>query len=282
MRRLRSSTVEQATHNRQATGSNPVGATLLIRTENEASMFERVSLLGGTLRRSITFAAAVAVFAASGGPVAGEEQQPALRGLAEFESVSARVAEIRPYVLKVCRGHNMQCILIHVKNAGSKIITVDGDNAKMTVGAAAMVPRNVTQLEKATCCRLSTPAIAAVTALSLGTLGLASSIPYEWFANKRDAHFRNGGYGWLKDGPRHEIEGMRFGKRVILQGDESDGWLCFATTEVKPTDNLQIPVTAGDKSGLLEVQIGVPAQATTTNPPAGAATNQNAAPGSHQ
>lgn len=209
---------------------------------------------------------ALLVLAFSAAPLRCQESQPSLRGLAEFGSVTAQVAEIRSYLLPACRSRGFQCVLVHLKNNSDQTITVDGDNAKATIAGNLVDPRNTRQITKQSRCRMSVPAMVTLTVVSLGFLGTPGPILYEILTNKRDKYFYNSGYGFMDDGVRHEIEGARFGKRVMLKGDETDGWFCFNPSQLSGPAKLNIPVSAGKKSGAIEVNVKAPDTASLSTP----------------
>jgi hypothetical protein len=200
-------------------------------------------------------------------PATGQEStsQPALRGTAEFGNVSATVAEIKPYLLSICRGRDFQCVLIKLKNNSDQAITVDGENAKLEIAGSLVDPRSSQQITKASCCRMSVPAAVTLTMASLAVIGLPGPILYEMMTNKRENYFFNKGFGFMDDGIRHEIEGRQFGKRLLLQGDETDGWFCFKSSDKTNSAVLKLPVSGGNKSGLISLPIDIPSDQAKSN-----------------
>lgn len=215
-----------------------------------------VEILERLLQRYACPAVLSLVFAVGAGQC--QESQPALRGLAEFESVQAEVASVKPYLISVCRGRSLQCVLVHIKNDSNKMVSVDGDHARAGVAGSVLEPQSKQQITKASCCTMSVPATLALAAVGTASLGFTGPILFEMLTNKRQHHFYNGGFGFGDDGVRHEIEGARFGKRLLLQGDEMSGWFCFQTANLTGLTSLQIPVSSGSKSGIVEVKVQLP------------------------
>jgi hypothetical protein len=198
--------------------------------------------------------------------------QPAgqpLKGMAELGAVTAEGLGVRSYLISVCRARNFKCVLVHLKNGSGMTITVDGDNAKATDESGTVDPNTTKQISSRSCCGLSTGKLVTLAAVSvIPLLGLPEPILYEMMTNKRDwNHFYESGYGWLNDGPRHEIEGLRFGKRVLLPGDETDGWFCFKADQIKSKATLRIPVSSGTKSTIVEITVPDNALAENTAKP---------------
>ncbi len=193
--------------------------------------------------------------------------QPALRGTAEFGNVAAKIADIKPYLLSICRGRDFQCIFVQLKNNGDQAITVDGENAKLEIAGTLVDPRNTKQITAGACCRMSIPAALTLTVASLAVIGLPGPILYEMMTNKRENHFFNKGFGFMDDGIRHEIEGRQFGKRVLLQADETEGWFCFKSSQKIQSGLLKIPAYAGSKTGLISLQVDIPSDTSQTTEP---------------
>ncbi len=221
--------------------------------------------LGSRVSLYVLFAAiAVLIAGLTKLPVLSQESKPALRGLAQSGTITAAVAEIRPVLLSACRGHSIRCMRVHIKNNTDQTITIDGNGAKLAISDNVITPRSTAQITQASCCGMSKPAQAAVAAVSLGTLGFAGPISYEILTNRRNNYFFRSSFGYLDDGIRHEIESFQCGKRVILPGDETDGWFCFRNSELTAAAELQLPVIANNKASL----IVVPALANaSSNPP---------------
>src|SRR5262249_173936 len=149
-------------------------------------------------------------------------------------------------------------------NNSDQTVTIDGEKAKGAITGSLTDPRNTDQITKQSCCQMPLRSEIALTVISVGLLGLPAPILYEMLTNKRESYFYNKGYGWMNDGIRHEIDGTRFGKRVMLQGDETDGWFCFKASELTGPATLRIPISSGNKSGLIEVPV-VPPNAPATS-----------------
>lgn len=189
-------------------------------------------------------------------PSASSTDSPAvLRGQAQIGGIAAALGEIRPYLLCACRGRGFQCLHVQLKNGSGSTATVDGEKAALVIAGQSLAPQAPEFIAKHSNCVLSSPAKTALVAASLPLLGLPGPILFEMMTNKRDNYFYNNGYGWVDDGPRREVEQLRFGKRILLNGDETDGWFCFQGKSWTDTGILRIPVMMPTGQGYIDLTV---------------------------
>lgn len=82
---------------------------------------------------------------------------------------------------------------------------------------------------------------ALVAAAGIASLGLTSSIAYEYMAPE-EYRKRNPGTATGRDRGRHEIEEGRFNRRVLLPQDETTGWVAFYATDADTLSALTLPL----------------------------------------
>jgi hypothetical protein len=182
---------------------------------------------------------------------------PQLRGLAEFTTISAQGLEVRKQLFPKCRMAGFTCMKVSVKNNASVMVVVNGDQAQAdiagnTVGAAS----EVTLTQRAGC-GMTAEEIALLWGVGVGTLGLAGPILQEILADEK---YPKEAFG--KDAVRQRIQGQRLGRRFILPGDETTGWLCFPAPPGATLGEVLVPVSSATESGRVAVRLTA-AQADT-------------------
>lgn len=167
----------------------------------------------------------------------GAEESSTLRGLAEFKEVSGSAIVTKGRLLPNCRPVDLSCVQVHIKNDSSDVIVADATNATATVSGQTLRAAPLTAMLDNSNCGISKGKKAAVVTTAAFTFGFFGPLTYEALAPKKDL-----GTAFGKDGTRHESESLHFGRRVIMPGDETTGWLCFDISTKEPPSQVQIPL----------------------------------------
>lgn len=175
-------------------------------------------------------------------PGASGDAKPILRGTAEASSVNGHARLLATTPLTYHRDRSVHFIELNIKNISDQVVVVDANLAEVNVGGQIIRPCDNKELEKDAASTLSTGGKLAVAGVGLATLGLAGDIFYEFITpgqnRKRDLSRALG-----KDGTRHEVEVENFGKRVLMPGDETQGWLGFDAAAVPSVTSIKVPIS---------------------------------------
>jgi hypothetical protein len=237
---LRSSMVEQATHNRQATGSNPVGA---------------ISLHSKTInhRRIVGCAMAWSLFLGgwiTATPVSAQEADPPLRGLASLSGVAASALRASDCLPGCRRDMGVQCVQVHIQNNTDQPITVNGNEASGMVGTASLPVASEPVTEKESGCGLTAADVGLLAVIGVTTVGFGQDMLFERLTTPKTL-----GEAFFRDGARHKVEGVRFGRRLLMPGDETTGWLCFNGSITPDTVSLPVAGMDGKQAGELKLSV---------------------------
>jgi hypothetical protein len=194
----------------------------------------------------------------------------ALQASANATTVSA-VAQLLPKSpLARCRDQNLKFVQISIKNDSSQVALVHGDIAQANVGGVMKSATSARYVGSVAQPKLGLAGRIATGVAEVGTVGLAGPIVYENLTpDQHGKRYRGTAIG--VDGSRHEIEGDRFGLRVLMPGDESVGWLAFECTDGKVPVNVVIPVNYSKSSlpsGTLVVSVGKASASPAPSSPA--------------
>ncbi len=170
----------------------------------------------------------------------------ALQGSARAATVSA-VAKLLPKApLARCRDQNIRFIELTIKNDSSQVALVHGDIAQANVAGVMKTATSARYVGTISEPKLGLAGRVATGVAEVGTLGVAGPIVYENLTpDQHRKRYRGTAIG--VDGSRHDIEGSRFGLRVLMPGDESVGWIAFECSGKEPT-NVVIPVNYSKSS----------------------------------
>jgi hypothetical protein len=257
--------VEQATHNRQATGSNPVRAIFPVEVSMNRAllcavtffMMAHAALAQAPELRPLPSANPTPPSQTSNPlqPAETAEQQQ-LHGLAQFQSLAANASAVTITRMPCCkRPIGLRCVRIKVRNNGDLPVTIMGDAATadgngFKHACAATLMADV----RRSGCGLTSGDLALLAAVGVGSLYLAGPIMYELVADPKGGVTSGMAFG--RDGIRHKVESVRMTNRLIMPGDETDGALCFDTPGLPTT--VRIPVItgqAGTVAGELELPV---------------------------
>ncbi len=136
----------------------------------------------------------------------------------------------------------MHFIELNIKNISDQVVVVDANLAEITVNGQTFRPCDSKELQQDAKSTLSLGGKLAVAGVTAMSLGLAGDIFYEFITpgqnRKRDLSVALG-----RDGTRHEVEVENFGKRVLMPGDETQGWLGFDAVSLPQVNSIRIPIS---------------------------------------
>jgi len=168
--------------------------------------------------------------------------RPLLRGTAEAASVNGHARLLATTPLTHHRDKSVHFIELNIKNISDQVVVIDANQAEVKVNGQIYRPCDSKELQQDARSTLSLGGKLAVAGVSAMSLGLAGDIFYEFITpgqnRKRDLSVALG-----RDGTRHEVEVENFGKRVLMPGDETQGWLGFDANELPNVDSIRIPVS---------------------------------------
>lgn len=163
-----------------------------------------------------------------------------LKGIAEQHTLPAEVTALTAYPLPHCRAR-LRFFFVHLKNISDEPAIIDGDNTEAQGSNSSIHVSDASILIRSSSGNLSTSGKAKVMAAYLSSAGLAGPIYYELATpeqhRKRDFERSIG-----IDGVRHAVEAGRFGRRLVMPGDETAGWLAFPYSESELVKELKIPI----------------------------------------
>jgi len=169
------------------------------------------------------------------------DAQPVLRGGTQVNALPATVVPLKTVPVKNYRGPHMAFFEVHLKNSSGQVAIIDGDNTQASGQNGAIRATTAGDVTDNSSKNTTPKQEAAVTAVSAATLGLAGPIFYEMMTPSEHAK-RYLGHAIGVDGVRHDIENGRFGRRLLMPGDETTGWIGFECAEGEAIKSLQIPV----------------------------------------
>lgn len=201
--------------------------------------------------------------------------QDFIKGSAQSEAIetSAELMEYSP--LSRYKGDRLRFLKVRVKNTGRSPMLILGNKASLNPSApggnkrvsleAAMagdrtdrkVSVSAETLEEHDNTILSAKKKALVGAVGVGTLGLGGMLAYEAM-NPGEYRKRNLGIALGRDAGRHEVEAERLGTRLMMPGDDTEGWAAFPEAELTGSDKLYLPVMYPPYtriSGVLKISI---------------------------
>lgn len=149
-----------------------------------------------------------------------------------------------------CQSRGFQCFEIKIQNKSSEIVTIDGDAAQAEVAGNTIRASSLNELSHSLGCGLSLADKGLLSAVSLGSLGLAGPILFDFISNTTYPKTALG-----LDGIAHSIEIQRLGRRLLLPSDETTGCLCFALKASTTVSTIRIPAHSIASSGRITVDI---------------------------
>lgn len=205
--------------------------------------------------------------------VRSKPDQEFIKGSAQSEALetSAELMEYSP--LSRYKGDRLRFLKVRVKNTGRSPMLILGNKASLRpsaelkdvsreeiiAGGRTEAGTSVTAetLEEHDNTILSGKKKALVGAVGVGTLGLGGMLAYEAM-NPGEYRKRNLGIALGRDAGRHEVEAERLGTRLMMPGDDTEGWAAFPEAELSGSDKLYLPVMYPPYtriSGVLKISI---------------------------
>jgi hypothetical protein len=160
---------------------------------------------------------------------------------AEIVLVKGQVMALKASPVARYRGPHLQFFEMHFKNGSDQVAIVDADNTQAMTDKGTIRHANASAVIKGASNNLTPKGKALVTGVSLMSLGLAGPIFYEMMTPQEHAK-RYLGHSIGLDGVRHDVEDGRFGRRLIMPGDETTGWVAFECSDSEAVKSLKIPV----------------------------------------
>lgn len=195
--------------------------------------------------------------------------RPLLRGAAEAASVNGHARLLATTPLTHHRDRSVHFIELNIKNISDQVVVIDANQAEVRLNGQVYKPCDAKELEHDAQSTLSLGGKLAVAGVTAMSLGLAGDIFYEFITpgqnRKRDLSVALG-----RDGTRHEVEVENFGKRVLMPGDETQGWLGFDADALPQVDSIRVPISYMPPSlpaAILTVQVDKPTRKVL--PPSG-------------
>jgi hypothetical protein len=164
-----------------------------------------------------------------------------LKSTAEIVLVQGQVLALKACPVARYRGPHLQFFEMHFKNGSDQVAIVDADNTQAVADKGAIRHANASAVIKGASNNLTLKGKALVAGVSGISLGLAGPIFYEMMTPQEHAK-RYLGHSIGLDGVRHDVEDGRFGRRLIMPGDETTGWVAFESPQGESIKSLKIPV----------------------------------------
>lgn len=204
--------------------------------------------------------------ASSRSPTAQTPLQGQASSSSQAVKATARLLPKEP--LARCRDQSLKFVELTVKNDSPQVALVHGDIAQANVNGVMKTATAARYVGSVSQPKLGLTGRIATGVAEVGTVGLAGPIVYENLTPDQH-HKRYLGTAIGVDGSRHEIEGSRFGLRVLMPGEETVGWVAFECDGKDPS-NVVIPVNYSKSSlpsGTLVVSVAKGVENHTTAPP---------------
>ncbi|MDZ4832198.1 MAG: hypothetical protein SGJ27_00200 [Candidatus Melainabacteria bacterium] len=174
----------------------------------------------------------------------GSAAPPVLKGAADTTAINlnSRAELLAANPLSRYRGDSLVFFKVHIKNSGSTPVLVLGRDAQFVTPSATVKTIRAATLENHDNVLLTPKEKVLVGAVGIGSAGLASSIFYEHMTPSENKH-RSLGIALGRDRGRHEVESENLGTRLVMPGDETNGWLAFEdSANVRQQNTLRVPV----------------------------------------
>lgn len=170
------------------------------------------------------------------------EGRPLLRGVAEAASVNGHARLLATTPLTHHRDRSVHFIELNIKNISDQVVVIDANQAEVRLNGQVFKPCDAKELEHDAKSTLSLGGKLAVAGVTAASLGLAGDIFYEFITPGQNRK-RDLGVALGRDGTRHEVEVENFGKRVLMPGDETQGWLGFDADTLPQVESIRVPIS---------------------------------------
>lgn len=204
------------------------------------------------MRITHRIAAIVLMWGASGThtPAWTQESDPPLRGLASLSGIAATAVRA-PACLPGCkRDMGVQCVQVHVQNNTDQPITVNGNDASGAISGTNFQSVTDKTVQSKSGCGLSGKDVALLAVVGVGTVGLGQDLLFDIMTTPKTL-----GEPFFRDGIRQKIEAVKFGRRLLMPGDETTGWLCFSSSIAPDTVSLPVAGMDGKQAGELKLTV---------------------------
>ncbi len=168
------------------------------------------------------------------------ESKP-LPGSAQINTLPASVTEMNVTPLSNYRGPRIAFYELKLKNASNEVAIIDGDNAEIQSSDGPVRSAPAANVIKDSSHELDGKGKAIITAVSIFSFGLATPLTYEFITPDQNRK-RSLGTAIGVDGIRHEVEEGRFGRRLLMPGDETVGWVAFESPVGEQVKSVKIPI----------------------------------------
>ncbi len=162
----------------------------------------------------------------------GQASSSALLGVAKGMTVNP---------LTRYKGPRLVYVELTIRNNSDQPIVLLGEGIRGQCADKTVYPLGFEKLTKLDSNVMTKKDKVLVGALGVASLGLTSTIAYEWMAPE-EYRRRNPGTAVGRDRGRHEIEEGRFNRRVLLPQDETTGWVAFYATDANTLSSLTLPL----------------------------------------
>lgn len=169
------------------------------------------------------------------------QSQPVLKAVAEMGTLPAFVTALKDCPLPGYRGQKMSFFSLKIKNASDQVAIIDADNSQAEVPQAPVAVTDAGAMIKGASQNLTPKGKILVGAVTAGTVGLAGIIFLEHMTPGQHRK-RDFGRSCGLDGVRHDVEQSRFGRRLLMPGDETAGWLAFECASADEIKSIKIPI----------------------------------------
>ena len=156
------------------------------------------------------------------------------------------------------KGDNLKFFKITVANNTEKPMLILGAQSSFSKEAAGQARAPDKSIDASTLeghdNNLLTPGKKAIIgAATVATWGMATPLTIEYLTPSENRK-RNLGIALGRDRGRHEVEGERFGLRLVMPGDNTIGWAAFEEDCLRPgNDRIYVPVMYPPYSRISEV-----------------------------
>jgi len=164
--------------------------------------------------------------------LSGQASTSALLGVAKGMAVNP---------LTRYKGPRLVYIELTIRNTSEQPIVLLGEGIRGQSADKTVYPLGFEPLTKLDSNVMTAKKKLLLAAAGVGTMGLSSTIAYEWMAPE-EYRKRNPGTAVGRDRGRHEIEEGRFNRRVLLPQDETTGWVAFYATDAGTLSGLTVPL----------------------------------------
>jgi hypothetical protein len=171
--------------------------------------------------------------------------------------VAATAKKLESPPLTRIRDEDIAFVLVTLHNGSQQVAVVNGDAAQASIDTKPAPAAGGRYLVEVSRPKLTEKKLVAVATVSAVTGVLAGPIFHEYVEPSQYRH-RSLGEAIGVDGTRHQVEGERFGVRVLMPGDESVGWMAFECLPEQNIKSVSVPISFSRSltpDGVLDVPV---------------------------